>query len=134
MVHPSTPVTRAIPREPAPLELLQSLENDLLSGGLRHQGVIRWRIFVGPLIRVLGLVAPQHPIIGLQVFIATTKGVIVGTLDDQWLLVEFGCPVERLQGLLLLGRCHKEQVEEVGELALLLLLGVTTTPGVLFGY
>lgn len=61
------------------------------------------------------------------------KGVLVGTLDDKWLLVEFGCPVERLQGLLFLGRGHKEQVEEVGELALLL-LRVATSPGVLLGH
>ena len=62
-------------------------------------------------------------------FIAT-KSVVVGTLDDQRLLVEFGCPVKRLKGLLLLGRGHKEQIEEVGELALLLRVGAS---GVLLG-
>jgi hypothetical protein len=103
---------------------LQSLENDFLSGRLRDHRVIRWRILVGALIRVLGLVTPQQPIICFEVFIAP-KSVLVGTLNNQGLLVEFGCPVEGMQGLLLLGRCHEEKVEEVGELTLLLRVSTT---------
>lgn len=102
MEHPSTPVTRAIPSEPAPLELLQSLQNDFLSGRLRHQRVIRGRILIGALIRIPSLVAPQQPIIGFKVLIAT-ECVLIGTLNNQWLLVEFGGPVEGVQCLLLLG-------------------------------
>ena len=61
----------------------------------------------------------------------TAKSVLVGTLNNKWMLVEFGCPVESMQGLLLLGRCHKEKIEKVGELALLLRVA---TPRVLLGY